>query len=73
MPRDGLQARSLPQLLVMLAALLVIVAIRLVRDPLVGAVRGLEAVARGVDAAATWLLMPIPDTPPREESSRVHP
>lgn len=71
MPGDGLTDRSLPALLVMLAALAAIVAIRLIRDPLIGAVRGLEAVARGVDRAATWLLMPVPQSPPREEDSRV--
>lgn len=49
----------------MLVALAAIVAIRLVRDPLQGAVRGLEAAARGIDAAATWLLMPIPKVPGR--------
>ncbi|WP_027947235.1 hypothetical protein [Amycolatopsis taiwanensis] len=73
MSRDDLQARSLPQLVVMLAALLVIVAIRLIRDPLTATVRGLEAVARGVDTAATWLLMPIPTPPPRKEGTSVHP
>ncbi|MFD2421691.1 hypothetical protein [Amycolatopsis pigmentata] len=72
MPRGDLQDRSLPQLLVMLVALLAIVALRLVRDPLQGLVRGLEVAARWVDTFATWLLMPVP-TPPRKEDARVRP